>query len=191
MQEVFTNFSFQNATMSLAMIIWGLYAGILIGGGLSVYHKWYLGAAVRGLLGKECFTPETAQTLSALGLNRRGLRRALREGSTLRKCIFIANPEECTRTPAPGGKFRQAVRKFFTGDKNPKPRLNGATALLYVPEEKKYHAAVRYEKAGSSPLVLVIAAVVFLALAILATRFIPQLLHMTDAMITGFRETFG
>ena len=191
MQEVFTNFSFHNSTMPLAVIIWGLYAGILLGGAASVYHKWYLGAAVRGLLGKECLSPETAETLSALGLNRRGLRRALREGTTLRKCISIANPEECTVSRDPGGKLRQGLRKFFTGEKLPRPKIDGAAALLYVPEEKKYHAAVRYEKAGSSPVVLVLAAVVFFGLALLATACIPQLLHMADAMISAFRHLGG
>ena len=66
---LYINFSFKNSTMSLAVIIWGLCAGMLVGGILSIYNKRYLGGVVRALLDTEGLSPERAKTLEELGLS--------------------------------------------------------------------------------------------------------------------------
>ena len=186
--DTYANFSYENTTISLAVIIWGLYAGMLIGGILSVYNKRYLGSAVRALLAAGSLSPDTAQTLPQLGIKKQGFQRALREGSALRKCISVANEGDCCLPPKPAKKWTAALRRFFTGSSEPVKKLDLDRALLYVPEEKKYHAQVRYEKRGTSPVLILLGAVLLLIVAIVATYFIPELLQMTDQMITSFRE---
>lgn len=186
--DIYTNFSFENSTMSLAVIIWGLYAGMIIGGILSVYNKRYLGGVVRALLAADCLSPDTAKTLSQLGLKKWGLRRALREGKVLRKCISVANAADCRISPKSGKKWIASLRQFFTGSSEPKGKLDLDRALLYVPEEKKFHAEVRYAKTGTSPVFILIGAVLLLIIAILATVFIPELLQLTDNMISSFKD---
>lgn len=184
--DIYTNFSFENPTLSLTLIIWGLYAGILIGGIASVYNKWYLGSVVRALLATECLSPEAGKTLSELGCPTWGIKRALRDGTALRKSVFIANPEECLLLP--DNKRTSTIRRFFTGSAQPNPKLNLTLARLYVPEEKKFHAEVRYEKKGSAPIWLLIGGGIFLVIAVLATFFIPELLQMIDNAITIFKN---
>lgn len=186
--DTYVNFSYENTTMSLAVIIWGLYAGMVIGGILSVYNKRYLGGAVRALLAENCLSPDTAKTLSGLGVGKWGFGRALREGKVLRKCISIANEEECCLPQKPVKKWTASLRRFFTGSPEPKKKLDLDRALLYVPEDKKFHAEVRYAKKGSSPVFILIGAILLLAAAIFATYFIPELLQMTDDMISSFKD---
>ncbi len=187
--DIYTNFSFKNSTISLAVIIWGLYAGMLIGGILSVYNKRYLGGVVRALLEGECLSPEHAKTLEELGLSSKwGLGRALQDGKVLRKCVAVANAEEC-RIPAKSQKkWTSSLRRFFTGSAEKKPQLDMNQARLYVPQEKKYHAQVRYAKKGSSPVFILVGGILLLAIAILATVFIPELLTMTDNMISAWKD---
>jgi len=184
--DIYTNFSFENSTMSLALIIWGLYAGILIGGIASVYNKWYLGGAVRALLAAGCLSPEASKTLSELDLPAWGMKRALRDGTALRKSVSIANPQECL-LPLEHKRF-SVMRRFFTGSAQPNQKLDLTLARLYVPEEKKYHAEVRYEKKGSAPIWLLIGGIILLVIAVLATFFIPELLQMIDNAITMFKN---
>ncbi len=122
--DIYTNFSFENSTISLTLIIWGLYAGILIGGIASIYNKWYLGNAVRALLAAECLSPEKGKTISELGLHTWGLKRALQEGKVLRKCISVANLQECTIPPKAEKKWIISLRRFFTGSASPHPKLD-------------------------------------------------------------------
>ncbi|MBS5724542.1 MAG: hypothetical protein KHW59_02040 [Clostridiales bacterium] len=186
--DTYVNFSYENTTMSLAVIIWGLYAGMVIGGILSVYSKRYLGGAVRALLAADCLSPDTAKTLSGLGVRKWGFGRALREGKVLRKCISIANEADCYLPSKPTKKWSASLRRFFTGSPEPKKKLDLDRALLYVPEDKKFHAEVRYAKKGSSPVFILIGAVLLLAVAIFATYFIPELLQMVDDMISSIKD---
>lgn len=186
--DIYTNFSFQNSTMSLALIIWGLYAGMLIGGILSVYNKRYLGGVVRALLEGECLSPDQAKTLGELGLSSKwGLGRALQDGKVLRKCVAVANEEEC-RLARPQKKWVSSLRRFFTGSAQGKHKLDINQARLYVRNEKKYHAEVRYTKKGTSPIFILVGGILLLAIAILATIFIPELLTMIDNMISAWKD---
>ena len=187
--DIYNNFSFENSTMPLAVIIWGLYAGMLIGGILSVYNKRYLGGVVRALLRDECLSPQHAKTLKELGLSSKwGLGRALQDGKVLRRCVAVANADACRVTAAPRKKWISSLRRFFTGSPEGKPKLDMDEARLYVLEEKKYHAQVRYTKKGTSPIFIVVGGIVFLVIAILATMFIPELLTMTDNMISAWKD---
>lgn len=187
--DIYNNFSFENSTMSLAVIIWGLYAGMIIGGILSVYNKRYLGGVVRALLRDECLSPQHAKTLKELGLSSKwGLGRALQDGKVLRRCVAVANADACRVPAAPRKKWISSLRRFFTGSPEGKPKLDMDEARLYVLEEKKYHAQVRYTKKGTSPIFIVVGGIVFFVIAILATIFIPELLTMTDNMISAWKD---
>ena len=187
--DIYNNFSFENSTMPLAVIIWGLYAGMLIGGILSVYNKRYLGGVVRALLRDECLSPQHAKTLKELGLSSKwGLGRALQDGKVLRRCVAVANADACRVPAAPRKKWISSLRRFFTGSPVGKLKLDMDEARLYVLEEKKYHAQVRYTKKGTSPIFIVVGGIVFLVIAILATMFIPELLTMTDNMISAWKD---
>lgn len=186
---LYINFSFKNSTMSLAVIIWGLCAGMLVGGILSIYNKRYLGGVVRALLDTEGLSPERAKTLEELGLSSKwGRRRALQDGKVLRKCIAVANRDQCLIPAKPGKKWSRTLRRFFTGSAEKKPKLDIDRARLYVLEEKKYHAQVRYTKKGSSPAFILVGGILLLVIAILATIFIPELLEMTDNMISAWKD---
>ncbi len=186
---LYINFSFKNSTMSLAVIIWGLCAGMLVGGILSIYNKRYLGGVVRALLDTEGLSPERAKTLEELGLSSKwGRRRALQDRKVLRKCIAVANRDQCLIPAKPGKKWSRTLRRFFTGSAEKKPKLDIDRARLYVLEEKKYHAQVRYTKKGSSPAFILVGGILLLVIAILATIFIPELLEMTDNMISAWKD---
>lgn len=99
----YNNFELRFPLLSLNVIIWGMYGGILIACLLGIYCKKYEGEAVRRLLERGINTAEDALTLSELGLKPSALRlHALRSG-VVRKYIRAAGAEaeETKETEAP------------------------------------------------------------------------------------------
>ena len=96
-------------TVSLEVIVWGLFIGIMIGGALAVYNKRFLGAFVRKLVEEEAFSPEKALTLGELGYEKNKLiQRELTKGVAFKAIeinipVLIPAPQAPQNPQAPPG----------------------------------------------------------------------------------------
>ena len=183
----YENFELNNTTLPLMVIIWGVCIGLAVAVVFHVFSKHFAAKLVKKLSTSQCFSKDTAKTVSELSLKPSFiLKNALCDSKTLRKYVSIANEEECAlpdNTPA----FLKAVRRFFAGEDAPK-KYDLQKALLYIPEEQRFTAEVRYEEKKSDPVVAVVAAVVFILLAVGLSFVFPKLLELWDEAITRFKN---
>lgn len=183
----YENLAFSGSSITLTVIIWGVYIGLVVGCIASAYSRDYLGRIVRALVSAQCRDEKSAASAEALGIRCSApLRRAMRDGGVLRKYISIANPEECISDTAPRGFFA-AVRRFFSGSESIH-RLDLKAAKLYIPEEKRYTAELRYEKKGPSWVIVVLIIVLGAATAVGVSFAVPKILDLLDQAITAFKS---
>ena len=162
----------------------GLAAGLLI----STYSKLYLGRIVRALIKKEAVGKESAVSFVELGIRpSRLLTYSLRDHSALRKHVCIKNPEECA-LPDNSRPFVKKLRKFFSGSEEREKRYDLKRAVLYVPEDRKHEAELKYETKGNPVITVIFAALVFATLALLAVFGLPKILEMLDKVVASFKN---
>lgn len=191
MPNAYQNIRFENPVMTLAIVIWSLYIGFVIAGGLSVYHKCYLGDVIRALVKKGAKDKESAVKIDEIGIKMGYLRRRnVLSGGLLSKYVIVANPEESLVKKAPLSPFLSAMSKFFGGSGERKTEYDAEIARVYLLEEKRVQAEVRYSKKGTGYWMFLVSAVVFLALAVGLTFAIPYLLDLLDEAITLYKNLF-
>jgi hypothetical protein len=115
----YENFELRFPLLSLEVIIWGMYGGILLACLISVYCKRYEGEIVRRLLEKEAKDADSALTLDELGLKNTALRRHALRGAVIRKYIRAktkagAASDECAATEAGAASDECAAAKAGT-----------------------------------------------------------------------------
>ncbi len=191
---VYENFTFDNPTITLTVILWAMYAGLLIAIIASTYNRSYVGEAVRAIVKNECYSPDTALTLEELGIKASALRRySLRDKTTVRKYIRIANGEEC-KSVKKRGKASLAVRKFFSMDTADAANYDFSAARFYIPEDKKDTAEIRFggrKKGVPGIIAFIVTAVLGLAVVLALMYFIPEILELLDDLVTYIKNAFG
>ena len=179
--SAYENIAFAGSSITLTVIIWGVYAGLVCGCIAAAYSKDFLGRAVRALLMRQCNTPESALTMEKLGVKASfGFRCAMRDGGVLSKYIAVANPDEC--------RYEKERSGFFAGSVENRTVTDYKKAKLYIPEDKKFDADVRYEKKGPSLPVIVLCIVLGAAAAVGLTFAVPKILELLDQAITAFKS---
>lgn len=158
----YTHFNFDAATAEATRnVILAFALGILLAALAAFYQKNVPGAIVRSILRAEALSAETAKTAEELALHRNFFYRyELRHNVTLKKLILST---ETTKTTEDGEEYTE-IR-------------------YYIPEEKKYHAEARFEKHGSGPIGLLLAAALTIVGTILVIRLVPVVLSVIDAFI--------
>ena len=183
----FENFSFDNPTMSLTVIIWAVCIGLAVAVVAYAISRHTASLIVKAIAKNECYSPESAKTFAELGLKPTLYKRhILRDGTTLRKYVSVKNPEECAlenKTPAP----LKAIRRFFAGGDAPL-RYDLNKAIVYIPEDVRHTAEIRYEEKKADLIIAIVSALLFIALAFGLTLTFPKLLELWDAAITRFKN---
>ncbi len=172
-----------NPFVSLELIVWSVFIGIIIGALASLYNKRIIGSFVRTLLSANAKSPEEALSVHELGFDKnKFVLIALRNGSTLRKLVY------CTENAAKSGKYNigDKIQKFFTGEYPPR-KVDFSNAKFYIPEELSARAEIRYEKKGTDLFSFMMTILVFLAVVFISLKVVPQILGMLDDVIAGFK----
>ncbi|MBR6650116.1 MAG: hypothetical protein IKL36_01765 [Clostridia bacterium] len=183
----YENFTFDNPVTTLPIIIWGIFAGFAIAGILAYYNKTYLGAVVRSLVKKGANCPEKAISLGETGIRAHALRfHAVCCDRALSKYVKIANPEECEIKAAKESAFLKGFCRFFSIERNKK--YDAKKAKLYVPEEKRIQAELRYTEKGTSLATVAIGIGAAFVVAVVAIRCIPYVLELVDSVITMYKN---
>lgn len=191
MPAAYQNIKFENPVMTLAIVIWSIYIGFVMAGGLSVYHKCYLGEVIRALVKKGAKDENSAVKIGDMGIKMGYLRRKnVLAGGLLSKYVIVANPEESLVKKAPLSPFLSAMSKFFGGEGKRKTEYDREIARVYLLEEKRIQAELRYNKKGTNVWVFFASALLFLGIAIGLTFAIPYLLELLDDAITLYKNLF-
>ena len=84
----FTNYN----GITMEIVIWSMFIGIVIGVGAILYSKRILGTLVRALIKVEATSPDAAKSFSDLGFKHTLLYRfSLRKTSTFRKIVYVTD----------------------------------------------------------------------------------------------------
>lgn len=95
----YENLNFTGTVTTLLMLVSGLCLGILFASFVIVFEKRVLGKFIRALLSRGANSPETALTLSDLGLEKSGfIKRELSRASVSRKLISVVDAEGMVTT---------------------------------------------------------------------------------------------
>ena len=158
---------------SVAMIVWGMYIGCMIGCCVYVYQKRIVGRFVRMLLRSGANTVDNAKTLEELHYGKkRGIRRHLRGKTPLSELVYEVGDAEA---------------RNITEDSIPLPvirdKVDYTTARFFIPAQRKIRAEIRYEGKGNGTGGFIFAAVALFVLAAVLVEVIPPFLDILDGLI--------
>lgn len=185
--KVYENFTVTENSISVNAIIWSVCAGLALGVVLYVISRHNASLIIKALVSNECNSKENAKKAEDIGLSPdSSLSERLREHKAIRKYVYIANPEEC-KLEEKDSSLGRLIRKVFSrGEKGAVYDME--KALLYISEEKRHIAEIRYEQKGSPVYICVIAIVLFAAAAVGVTLAFPKILELLDSAITAFKN---
>ncbi len=190
----FKNISFGSGTMiSLQMIIIGLSVGLIVAAACTLYNKRYLGGFIRKLLKEECLEPSRAKTLLELGYDKSlGVKRAVRSFGTLSRWARCVEEDEFY---AELDKKRAEFEEAHKNDSK-KPRFKEIefkrdvnSMHYYIPEEKKYAADIKFDAKGANVGSFIMVVIVSVALCIIMTLVLPEILQMVDNFISVMKDS--
>ena len=179
---MYEHFELYNPFITVDLIVWSLFAGIVIASLLAVYNKRLIGGLVKTLLSEECFSPEKAKTIVELGYGTDWIiKNALRTDNALRRLVMRIDEE---KEPEAGADAAAEASADKPTAKKPEFRkhdnIDFLTAKFYIPEELKYRAEVRYASRGTDFFTLIIGVVICAAAAFAAVIVIPDLIQLID-----------
>ena len=145
-------FNYQGLTLEI--VIWSLFIGIIIGAFAIWYSRRVLGVLVRALLESQANASGNAKTFVDLGIkNTFVYKLALRKNSTYRKIVHVVDAETDVKS-------------------------NINTMRFYIPEEVNFRADSMYNAKGTTLIGAIVAIFAFLIMAILTLVVVPDLIKM-------------
>lgn len=170
---------------SLGFVVWPLFSGICIAVLISLFVKVKLGVLVRKLLENKAETPESALSLSDLGLQKNFfVRNAMRSTSTYKQHIHAITEDSLTYHD--NEYFDSDIQIVNFPDR--KPKLNIDTAKYYIPKEKQFRASSTFSKESSTIISAIIAIFLLVIVASLSMVIIPFLTRMLDDFIKSIKS---
>ena len=170
--------------INLSWAIIGLCLGIILASFLAVYEKKGLGEFVRKLLDEECYTPESAKTIAALGYRKNSaVRYALRSGSLSKVVVCTQKAEYDAQIAQKKQEYEENATKDSPKFKSFSYKLNFETDTFYIPKDDSYAAEMRYDKKGSGIAAVLISIGVALLLAIFIIFILPDMLQLVDNFV--------
>ena len=157
--------------MTLELVVWSLFIGVLIASGMSFYNKWILGSFVRRLLDDRAETPGSGKTLEEAGFGKNFLvRRALRTNLTLRRVVHFSVED----APVDADTGELLLTKENIGE-----------AKFFVPAEKNFRADMMYNQKRNDILLILLSLLAFFVAAFLSLSIIPDLVALLSAFVSS------
>lgn len=172
---------------SVRTIVFGLFVGVIVASFIIVIDKRVLGKFIRKLLDEECTSPDKAKTLYELGFGvNYTIRNAVKRGTTVRnvvRCVeeekYISETEERRAEYEKRREEDPSLPEF----KDVPYKVNADIDSFYIPEAKKYTAAMRFEKKGTNWGVLVLIALISVVCFAVLVFLIPEILKLLDDLV--------
>lgn len=178
--QTYNYLDFSNSAVSLEMIVWSIFFGIVLGALASLYNKRILGSFVRALIKGGANSPTSAVTVNDIGFKKNiFVKNALKNGGVLRKVVHCANEPDIIPD-----EMINPVRKFLSSSLEFRKKLDMNEAKFYIPDDLMYRAEIRYEKKGTDLFSFFLTVLVFLVVVYLSLQFIPEIIGLVDSFIT-------
>jgi len=163
---------FTSSEMSLELVLWSMFAGIVAASFMAAYNRNVPGKIVRLLYKHEAHSPAESLTLKELGIEKDPLIRwSLRSGSSLRKVVYEFDPFS-------GNPALRAV--------HPKSRRRNLNLLrFYIPPEVHERAEFMYIREGTTFIMALLSVAMFLGVVFFCLFVVPGLLDLLGSL---FRE---
>ncbi len=176
------------AFVNLRQIIIGMVLGIILASYLTIFNRRVHGGFVRALIDENCSTPSSAKTLSELGfMKNSAVRGALRSGNTYRGIVRCVEAEDyyTSREQARGEYEARVAADGVKAPEfdSPEFKYDFTTAHFYIPEEKHFSSATRFEKKGTGILGALVITVVSIIMLWAILFFLPDILQMLDNFV--------
>lgn len=192
--ENYTNFAFSGGMLNLKLIIFGIFAGVLIASFYMIFVRTTLGRFVRAILERQAYDAEQAVTLSECGLERHIFTRwALKHGYTLRRVIRCVEEEAFLASVRLQAQKHEAARTAAKAEgkrlppfKEPKFDKPLSECHFYIPEKDRYIAQMRFRNSGSGYPTLLFVLLVSVLCIFLIFALLPQLIRFLDNVISIF-----
>ena len=192
--ENYTNFSLSGGMIDLKLIIFGIFAVVMLASFYIIFVRTTLGRFVRAILEKQALSAECAVTLGECGLERHIFTRiALRRSYILRRVIRCVEEEEWQAKVSAEREQHESARinakaagkriPVFAEPKFSKPL---GECRFYIPEKDRYVAEMRFRNRGSGYPTLVFVAFVSILCMLLLFALLPQLIRLLDNVISIF-----
>lgn len=160
-----------SAMSNLEVFIWAVFIGFVIASFMIFYHKRIIGAFVRALLEHNASGPESALGIYDLGYHKNPfIRNALKNDGTLRRIVWELEDNMQKREDGVTFSARSS-------------RLNVETAKFYIPEENRIRAELRYSSKGTDIFSIIIAVILFMAVAYGALLLLPMISDLISSML--------
>lgn len=177
-----------NALLSFNLIVIGLTIGIIIASFATLYNKRYIGDFVRKIISEGCLDANTAKTLDQLGYLRNiGIRNVIKSGGTLSRWVrCVEEDEHLAAVEAKRAEFEELHKDDPKPPKFVEPtfKRDCNTMHFYLPEEKKYAAEVKFEKAGANPIAVLLVAIISIILCVFICYMLPDTIKLVDNFIS-------
>lgn len=134
---------------SYALIVWAVCIGLFAAVAATVYRKAVPGRFVRALLKAGADRPENARSLAETGCDSALRRYSLRPRGSLRRTVRAVRPSQ------PGGAVR-----------------------FFIPAELASRAERQFDRRGANPVIIPVAALLFVAAALFVIYVGPELVTM-------------
>ena len=180
----YTFINISNPILTLNVIIWSIYVGLVIACAAAVRSRNLSSDIVSSLLDSGADSPENALTLAEAGLKSGRVKaalRALKDGKVLARYVKCANSEDF-RTPTDKNSASAKLERAFSVRRDFKEHL-GENAKFYIPEDCRITAEVRFRKKKSSARSVIFCAVLLAAVMVFISFAIPKLTEMLDDAI--------
>ena len=164
--------------MSLELVIWSMFAGIVAASFMAVYNRRVTGRVVRLLYKRGAHSPSESLTLAEMGLSRNVLVRwSLRKNGVLRRVVLDFDPF------AGNGRYRAV---------NPKNRKRDLNRIrFYIPPEADERAEMMYIREGTTIFTALLSVALFLAIVLFCLAVIPGLQELLGNLSLVMDEYFG
>ena len=183
----FENFDLDVNNGSLELLLWSVYAGIVLGVGSSLLYRVYTHSFVNAVIQSGALDEDHAVTLD--NLNFRGkwyIKRQLNSGNSLSRMFVFTNADTFPKKKC--SKLARFWREKFLGDEIPTV-IPFETAKFYLPEERRITAELRFTEEKAPLRTFIIAAAVLGVAIAAAIVAVPELLQMLDNLMTQLTPT--
>ena len=172
-------------TLTLPVIIWGAIGGIAVGTVASLIGRRIPGVFIKNLHRAGAVSAEKAVTLADLGMEKNFiLRRALRDGQTLRKYVTLANPDDFAVKSPNNSKFSRVMRKIFSlPEKDAATEIDFSRARFFITDEARFTAEVRYNGKGADLLGVFLSLILLAALGFFLQWILPELIALVGGLL--------
>lgn len=204
----------QDGIISPAMIFVGGLIAVLLGAAAIIFNKRVLGRLVRRLLKNDALSPDRAKTFSELGFDNdkafdsRAIRFFINRMTLLKevRCVeedayygieYVPVPpvdysgkedgEEPSDAEKNGDRSRDVYAIAMNTPKKLRYKRDPSKDHFYIPEHKRYHAAVRFDSKGTNPLSLIVLAVVYIVIGLVVIKVLPSVLKAVDTAISAYK----